>query len=269
MQIKASGYSVHTKPYFSNHTRQRPLPHYLLRLQVEGVSQAVVNETAYPMSPGDLLLCRPGDDYYLMIPLQAGDPPVPVSADYYTTLESEDLWVKQWWERYEGHTLLTLGSDEVLLGIWEQVVTEKRRIKDTDPMILEHLTRALMLHIARLTRTDQHANVYERSIANQIKLYIERNATERLTLKDIASAVGLSVSRASQVFKATLNQSIMDYAIEVRLTMARERMLYEGMTLQEAAGLCGFANYTHFNRLFRARFRMSPSEYVRLMQAKS
>jgi len=43
-------------------------------------------------------------------------------------------------------------------------------------------------------------------------------------------------------------------------------MLIGGSTLQEIAYFCGFANYTHFNRLFHSRYRMSPSEYRRQLR---
>jgi AraC family transcriptional regulator of arabinose operon len=98
-----------------------------------------------------------------------------------------------------------------------------------------------------------------------MKSFIERNVTEQLTLKEIAASVGLSVSRASQLFSNHVGQSIIDYAIEVRLAMAQERMRSGDMSLQEVSYLCGFANYTHFNRLFKSRFGMSPSNYVRRM----
>jgi AraC family transcriptional regulator of arabinose operon len=264
MIVRATGYSVHERPFNSN--RKLPLNAYLIRLQMEGVCQATVNGKEYYIRPGHLLLCKPGDQYQLNVPLEKNDPPR--SADYHLTLTSDELWFKTWWKLFDGSVLIHLGVDEALASTWKQIVYEKRRVKDSSPLILEHLTRVLLLHIQRMCQTDMHVNVYERSVSNQIKMYIERNAAEQLTLKEISASVGLSVSRASQLFKATVNQSIMDYAIEVKMTMAKERMLHDGITLQEIAYLCGFSNYTHFNRLFRSRFGMSPSQYNKLMRAR-
>lgn len=260
-----AGYSIHTRPYYTN--RNQAIEFYLIRLQMEGVCQTVVNGVVYSIQPGCLLLCKPGDYYNLMIPLNKHEPLR--SADYYVTIHSEELWIRQWWELNGQRTLINIGMDEALSSIWKQLVYENRRVKDSNPLILEYLSRVLMLHIQRISQSGEHANTYKRSISNQIKLYIERNATESLTLKDISASVGLSVSRASQLFKETLNQSIMDYAIEVRLSMAKERMLNEGVTLHEVAYLCGFSNYTHFNRLFKSRFGMSPSQYNKLMRTNS
>ncbi|MBD2847804.1 AraC family transcriptional regulator [Paenibacillus sp. IB182496] len=42
-----------------------------------------------------------------------------------------------------------------------------------------------------------------------------------------------------------------------------ERILYEDIGLEEAAYACGFRTYTHFSRLFKARFGMTPQDFRR------
>ena len=66
-----------------------------------------------------------------------------------------------------------------------------------------------------------------------------------------------------QIFKKVFKQSINDYAIEVRLSMAREKIAAGEMTLEEIAYLCGFSTYPYFNRTFRTRYGITPSAYVK------
>ncbi|WP_223869919.1 helix-turn-helix domain-containing protein [Paenibacillus sabuli] len=39
--------------------------------------------------------------------------------------------------------------------------------------------------------------------------------------------------------------------------------MYEDIGLEEAAYACGFRTYTHFSRLFKARFGMTPQDFRR------
>lgn len=257
MQIRSAGYSRHVRSFY---TRSRTLRNYLIRLQTEGFCQSAVNDIVYDIRPGDLLLCKPDDIYELMIPVDDHEP-VP-SADYFLGISPDDSWIAQWWKEYEQTAKFNIGVDETLVSIWKHIIYEKRRVKDADTEIVDYLTRSMLLHLKRLIDSGESGeDAYERSVSNRIKMFVEKHATEPITLKDVAASVGLSVSRASQLFKETFGQSIMDYAIEVRLTVAKERILFSGTTLQEIAYQCGFANYTHFNRMFHSRFNMSPSEY--------
>ncbi|OMF07411.1 hypothetical protein BK127_29270 [Paenibacillus sp. FSL H7-0331] len=258
MRIATAGYSRHTRSFYSN--QAHGLKYFLVRLQTEGFCQAIVNGTLYVIRPGDLLLCKPGDSYELMIQLGTNEPP---SGDYFLSVDHNECWMQEWWEDYKQEVKLNVGIDEMLISIWRHLVYEKRRVKDSNPDIMDYLSRSILLHLKRLITDGVSSNTYERSVSNQIKMFIEKNATEPITLKDVSMSVGLSVSRASQLFKQAFNQSVMDYAIEVRLSIAKERILIGGSTLQEVSFLCGFANYTHFNRLFRLRFGMTPSEYRR------
>ena len=262
MRIVSAGHSTHTRPYYSN--QAHGLKYFLVRLQIEGFCQATVNGVQYSIRPGDILLCKPGDSYELMIRHGKNEPPP--SVDYYFSMDPSEPWTQLWWEDYKQSVKLNVGIDEMLISLWKHLVYEKRRVKDSNPDILGYLSRSILLHLKRLIAGGESFNVYDRSVSNQIKMFIEKNATEPITLGDVSSSVGLSVSRASQLFKETFNQSVMDYAIEVRLSIAKERILIGGSTLQEVAFLCGFANYTHFNRSFRLRYRMSPSEYRRQLR---
>jgi AraC family transcriptional regulator of arabinose operon len=69
------------------------------------------------------------------------------------------------------------------------------------------------------------------------------------------------VSRAVHLYKEVFGQSIMQHALEVKLNLARERIIYTDMPLDIIAATSGFANYTYFHRVFRRHFGLSPKEY--------
>jgi len=176
-------------------------------------------------------------------------------------MEPNDPWLDDWWNQYQDLIHYYVGFDETLILMWKLLSKEKSRTLDARQDILDQLVKALLLHLGRLMSLGPKVNAYEVSIANQLKQYIETNAVEPLTLSTICASAGLSVSRASEVFKKAFDQSIINYLIDVRLSMAKERIFARGFTLEEVAYNCGFKTYGHFNRMFRSRFECSPSDY--------
>ncbi|WP_168123169.1 AraC family transcriptional regulator [Paenibacillus sp. HB172176] len=265
--IQYSGYSVHRKPYTS--LRNGGLSHYyLLRMQTEGVARTVIGGISYTLKPGDLIFCPLGESYELYMDSASEQSP---SSDYFLFLKPEIDWLDSWggwWERNANAQRVHIGLDETAIILWKQLTHEYKRVKDMSRAVANHLALALLLHLERLLGDREAANGYEQSVVNQMKYFIEKNVVKPLQLSAICAHVGLSVSRASQLFKAAAGQSVMDYVIEVRLSLARSRIQHSDFTLEEISHMCGFNTYTHFNRLFRARYHCSPSVYRQGLKSK-
>jgi AraC family transcriptional regulator of arabinose operon len=43
--------------------------------------------------------------------------------------------------------------------------------------------------------------------------------------------------------------------------MAKERIVFSPLSLEDVAETSGFANYTYFHRVFRSRFGVSPKQF--------
>lgn len=250
-----TNYSINKKPLRTDQI----LSSYLIRLQAEGYCEVRLNGTFYPLAPGDLLLGRPGDRYQLTIG-QETDRSIR-SGDYY--LFSLSRWIEEWW-REGPPPHVRIGLDEQLLHIWKTLIYEKRKGADADADIQDSLIRLLCLSIRRMLRQGAAVGRGPGYTPYRIKSFVERNATRKFTLQEAAGSAGLGISRASQLFKETFGQSIMDYAVEVRLAMAKDQIAYDNTSLEEVAYACGFATYAYFSRAFRARFGVTPSEFKRL-----
>jgi AraC family transcriptional regulator of arabinose operon len=133
---------------------------------------------------------------------------------------------------------------------------------DADASMLDALLRLLYAAVKRLIGR-RGAGSVNRYIPYKMKSYVEQNASRKFTLGEVADSVGLGISRSSQLFHETFRQSVMDYALQVRLAMAKDRIAYDNATLEEIAQACGFPTYSYFSRVFRARFGLSPSEFKR------
>lgn len=102
------------------------------------------------------------------------------------------------------------------------------------------------------------------------KRYIETHfGDEALDADAVARSVHVSSKHLQRIFAAS-GTSLMRYVWHVRLAHA-ERLLRTSdartMPAQEIAWRCGFSSASHFSRVFKQRFGVSPGD-VRAMQGK-
>ncbi|MBO9605432.1 MAG: helix-turn-helix transcriptional regulator [Paenibacillaceae bacterium] len=249
------GYSRHQAPFAS--IIREGLPHYLFRLQTEGSASALVDGNMTKIAAGSLLLYRAGEPYELR--LQGKDENGVDSADYY--LFCKGSWIDEWWARTDRPQHTRIDADERIVTLWRQLMFENRRVQEeADQELLGCLLQALCLCLDRAIR-DASLGAGRSFPVQRMKRYIEENAAAMFKIADVARHAGLSVSRAVHLFRESCGTTMMKYALEVRLSMAVERMKHTTMTLDQIADNCGFGSYPYFHRAFKSRYGMAPKAY--------
>jgi len=251
-------YTYHFKPY---QTAKRKLNYYYIRLQMEGLCEANVNGKTYTINPGDLLLCRPGDTAFVRFIRPPDQPPgkALLSGSYYMSCTGP--WLDRWWARSPKPLLWNVPLGESIPAIFQEIVREQRRMEEKDPAVSDYLLRTLCLLIERSIKDRPPDGRQSSLLALRIRKFVTENAVTPFKLEDVARHVGISIPRAVALFKAAYNQTIMQYAMEVRLSIACDRIRYTMTNLEKIAESTGFRSYTYFHRVFRARFGMSPRQY--------
>ncbi|RSK26184.1 AraC family transcriptional regulator [Bacillus sp. HMF5848] len=253
IHIGYCGYSFHTQRFYSQN--KSGFPAYLFRIQTEGVCKITAQGKNYQVEKGDLLLIKPGDDYELLIE-ETNDESIH-SADYH--LACEGTWIDEWWQRSPKPTVSRIGLDEKLLALWRHLTVEMRRPTSADENELTgYLIRALCVSLERAVTETALNRPYA---VTRMMRYIEEHATTELKIEDVAQYVGLSVSRAVHLFKNSVDMTMIEYAQDIRITAAIERMKYTSMTLEQIAQECGFGTYPYFHRVFKKKYGISPGSY--------
>ncbi len=83
--------------------------------------------------------------------------------------------------------------------------------------------------------------------------------------KELASELGLSVSRLARVFKEQMGMSLVEYRNRLRLERFDVLLDEGGDNLLEAALAAGFGSYSQFHRVFRAMRGVTPKRYIRTL----
>lgn len=239
------------------------LKHYLLRFQLEGTAHAFIDNNYELMKPGHLLLLPPDEYYDLKIGYRNPEHLEPHktvhSLDYYMIINGP--WIERWWKNNRPPYLSYHAIDDRMLSIWREITQELRISNSSINDISKHLTYVLFLMFERALAQPMQNHSRNFQTAQAMKQFIEQHATETFTVQELADHVKLSPSRAAHVFKEEFQQSIMDYVIELRLSMACERIHHGYMSLEQIAEMCGFQSYSYFHRTFRNRLGLSPSQF--------
>ncbi|WP_168736006.1 helix-turn-helix domain-containing protein [Cohnella fermenti] len=243
------------------------LPTYIIRLQAEGMSRALVGGELTEIVPGDLLLFRPGERYELRIGERGPLPAAKRSGDYFVMCVGEGM--DEWWARRERPTLSRIGEDGRIRAVWQQLILEHRRLGGGDAELVALLTRALLAMLDRAI--DEAPDSRSAPALNALKMrsFIESRSTEALTLEDIAMHVRLSVSRAGHLFKEHFGVSMIAYLQQIRMHRALNLLAYSQLSLEQIAAESGLGSYAYFHRLFRAQYGMSPGAYRKKRSASS
>lgn len=130
------------------------------------------------------------------------------------------------------------GQSELSHAVLVQLLILLRRAMDAQPQTVESLAA-------------------DEKIA-AIMQYLSQNATEAISIDDLAARFYISKYHMMRRFRAETGYTIHSYLTSKRLVLAREQIA-SGMPVLQAALACGFGDYSSFCRAYRRQFGQPPS----------
>ena len=106
----------------------------------------------------------------------------------------------------------------------------------------------------------------EPTVFNQIKVYINQNYNQELSLKDIAAKFHFSEVYLSHKFKKVYGITLVQYIKSVRINHAKKYLLHSQKKVSEIANLVGYDDVKYFSRVFKEMEDTSPFEYRKKLQ---
>ena len=145
-----------------------------------------------------------------------------------------------------------------------------RHLKDPNPdplLVEESVTESVGLAIERArsfhglrSKGREATRAAHREIVDQTKELLAARFRERLTMGEIAAAIGVSRFHLSRVFRSSTGFSLHGYRNQLRLRAALERIADPDTLLPALAAELGFSGHSHFTAAFREAFGVAPSE---------
>lgn len=143
------------------------------------------------------------------------------------------------------------------------------KLSDTFFQELEHCKNTLEMRVLYMRAAARFCAEIRRAreerkydtLAERCKHYIEKNIYEKFTVADIAHELGINANFLSNKFSKEMGTTISQYVHARRLDRSAEFLRHSGMEIDEIAAKLSFCSQSHFGRLFKERFGMTPQKY--------
>lgn len=154
-------------------------------------------------------------------------------------------------------------NDKILAALGNALLPAFQCPDQVSRLFVEHVTFAF---VSQLAHSLGGMKVYERSTQGglapwqerRVKDFVEANLGGEIPLALLAAECGLSLSHFSRAFRRSTGTSPHRWLLRRRAELAKERLRRPELSLSEIALTCGFADQSHFTRVFTGFFGTSP-----------
>ena len=94
------------------------------------------------------------------------------------------------------------------------------------------------------------------------------NYKEEVSLNEVSELVFMTPPSFCRYFKSKTNKTFTTFLNEYRINNALKLLAQSELDIKNICFQCGYNNFSHFNRLFKKKFQMTPSEYRKKMNSQ-
>jgi AraC-like DNA-binding protein len=159
-------------------------------------------------------------------------------------------------------------SHDALGRAFDEMAGELTDPDEVLPLFTDGWAMQALAYVARATRTPQPGRVAPGSglapwQLRRAKDMLLAELSENVSLDCVAGACKLSVSHFARAFKASTGVPPHQWLVTARLEKAKGLLTNSPTPLVDVAGICGFADQSHFSRVFARVMGSSPGAWRR------
>jgi AraC-like DNA-binding protein len=128
---------------------------------------------------------------------------------------------------------------------------------------LGSLLRLVLIDLERMVAPERVPVRTGLSLARGALAHIEANCLKPLSLADVAAVLGRSTTHVAGVVRQETGRTVGAWILEYRMAEARRRLRGTGERVDIIAERVGYADVTHFIRLFRRVHGVTPAAWRR------
>ena len=170
-------------------------------------------------------------------------------------------------------------SDAIDQRLGECLVKAVRLAAASDPLIHDHLLKTLLeclllslkRHASRMPVTACAPGLVQRGglapwQVRRAKQIMDEKLEEAVAIEELAAACRLSKSHFARAFKVTTGQSPHRWHLGHRVDRAKRLMVESDQSLADIALVCGFADQSHFAKVFSRFVGFPPGTWRRAQE---
>jgi AraC family transcriptional regulator, transcriptional activator of pobA len=123
------------------------------------------------------------------------------------------------------------------------------------------LLTLILAEVDRAASTGEARRATGGGVVVEALRFIERNCLKRVTLKDVAAAIGRSPTYVAAALTAGTGRSAGEWITSGRMAEARRLLLHSDEMVEIIAERVGYAEPTHFIRMFRRAHGATPAAW--------
>jgi len=158
-----------------------------------------------------------------------------------------------------------------LLGLFrelEAVGREPQGSRDAVDAVERSLLTLILAEVDKASSASGAHRANGRSVVADSLRFIERNCLGSLTVQEVAAAVGRSPTYLTAALKEATGRSAVQWIVSGRMAEARRLLLHSDEMVDVIAERVGYADATHFIRMFRREHGATPAAW-RAAQTRS
>lgn len=153
-------------------------------------------------------------------------------------------------------------SDKILINLYQLKELQSHKNMEFQTRNILSETWLLLLEDIRTNyKMDKTLKFEQPDRIRNMLSFIHNHYKDKITIAQIADAVGISEREAMRSFRKNLNQSPIEYLISYRLNEAKKLLLNSKLSITEICYQCGFSDSSYFGKVFRNAYGVTPREY--------
>lgn len=145
-------------------------------------------------------------------------------------------------------------------GLFRELHNEIDRPGPASEIVRKSLVTLILAEVARASSASP-ADAPTRSAVADALRFIERKCLEPISLDDVAKAAGRSPAHLTTLVRRATGRSVKEWIIAGRMSEARRRLSHTDERIDSIAERVGYADPTHFIRLFRREHGATPAAW--------
>lgn len=156
-------------------------------------------------------------------------------------------------------TAINLGVNRFLLK-----PSNLSELEEAVQFMVEELKKRKQFHAENSDKQDENTednNSAGSFIVKNALEYMEKNYSQKFTLKDLAEQLYVSQWHLSKLLNKHTKKSFNDLLNEIRIKEAKKLLNDPSLRVGDVSDMVGFMDITHFSRVFKKYTNMSANEY--------